>query len=90
MENKDLDIPTQKEMLALFRCGEIAREVYVEFEKHYDKCNSIISKKQRVKNLGEKSKSIIDSVMGKIYFQVLIFLCRTVQSKDSTLCQNCC
>lgn len=31
MENKDLDIPTQKEMLATFRCDEITREVAEAF-----------------------------------------------------------
>ena len=31
--NKDLDLPTQQELLAQFRCDEIAREVTVEFDK---------------------------------------------------------
>lgn len=31
--NKDLDLPTQQELLAQFRCDEIAREVLVAFDK---------------------------------------------------------
>ncbi|KAG9801265.1 root hair defective 3 GTP-binding protein, partial [Aureobasidium melanogenum] len=31
--NKDLDLPTQQELLAQFRCDEIAREVLVAFDE---------------------------------------------------------
>lgn len=31
--NKDLDLPTQQEMLAQFRCDEIAREVLIPFDE---------------------------------------------------------
>jgi protein SEY1 len=33
VENKDLDLPTQQELLAQFRCDEIAREVLVAFDE---------------------------------------------------------
>ena len=33
VENKDLDLPTQQELLAQFRCDEIAREVLVRFDE---------------------------------------------------------
>lgn len=33
MHNKDLDLPTQQELLAQFRCDEIAREVLVVFDE---------------------------------------------------------
>lgn len=32
MNNKDLDLPTQQELLAQFRCDEISREVLVSFD----------------------------------------------------------
>lgn len=32
VHNKDLDLPTQQELLAQFRCDEIAREVLVDFD----------------------------------------------------------
>jgi len=32
-QNKDLDLPTQQELLAQFRCDEIAREVMVAFDE---------------------------------------------------------
>eukprot|EP01135_Chromosphaera_perkinsii_P010045 Nk52_evm80s1992 gene=Nk52_evmTU80s1992 len=33
IHNQDLDIPTQKEMLAMYRCDEISKETYEEFLK---------------------------------------------------------
>lgn len=33
MSNKDLDLPTQQELLAQFRCDEISREVLVAFDE---------------------------------------------------------
>ena len=33
VNNKDLDLPTQQELLAQFRCDEIAREVLVDFDE---------------------------------------------------------
>lgn len=33
MNNKDLDLPTQQELMAQFRCDEIAREVVVAFDE---------------------------------------------------------
>ena len=30
-DNRDLDIPTQKEMLAMFRCDEISAEIFKKF-----------------------------------------------------------
>lgn len=33
INNKDLDLPTQQELMAQFRCDEIAREVLVEFDE---------------------------------------------------------
>ncbi len=32
VNNKDLDLPTQQELLAQFRCDEISREVLVAFD----------------------------------------------------------
>ncbi|CEI64533.1 Protein SEY1 [Fusarium venenatum] len=32
VNNKDLDLPTQQELLAQFRCDEIAREVQIDFD----------------------------------------------------------
>ncbi|KAK0508395.1 hypothetical protein JMJ35_009479 [Cladonia borealis] len=33
VNNKDLDLPTQQELMAQFRCDEIAREVLVDFDE---------------------------------------------------------
>eukprot|EP00127_Corallochytrium_limacisporum_P004079 Clim_evm24s157 gene=Clim_evmTU24s157 len=34
MDNKDLDIPSQREMLAMYRCDELAEEAFLEFEQN--------------------------------------------------------
>lgn len=34
VDNKDLDLPTQQELLAQFRCDEIAREALLGFDEH--------------------------------------------------------
>jgi len=34
VSNKDLDLPTQQELLAQFRCDEISRDVLVAFDEH--------------------------------------------------------
>jgi protein SEY1 len=42
MSNKDLDLPTQQELLAQFRCDEIARECMIPF----DEAVSVLEKEQ--------------------------------------------
>ena len=63
VNNKDLDLPTQQELLAQFRCDEISREVLVAFdeaispleEKQAEGVNS--GKPTVLKNLGSLGKS---------------------------------
>jgi hypothetical protein len=63
VNNKDLDLPTQQELLAQFRCDEISREVLVAFdeaispleEKQAEGVNS--GKLAVLKNLGSLGKS---------------------------------
>lgn len=61
--NKDLDLPTQKEMLAMFRCDEISSEAYASF------CEAVlpISEELRFGNLvpdfGTKTQAMLESAM---------------------------
>lgn len=41
--NKDLDLPTQQELLAQFRCDELASAAYVEFESALHQLQSVLT-----------------------------------------------
>lgn len=50
VNNKDLDLPTQQELLAQFRCDEILREVMVQFD---DTINPFEEKQAEAAHLGK-------------------------------------
>lgn len=50
VHNKDLDLPTQQELLAQFRCDEIAREVLIAFD---DAITPLEEKQSNAARLGE-------------------------------------
>ncbi|KAG9201837.1 Dynamin-like GTPase that mediates homotypic ER fusion [Epicoccum nigrum] len=52
VHNKDLDLPTQQELLAQFRCDEIAREVLVVFD---DKITPLEDKQAEDARIGQPS-----------------------------------
>lgn len=64
VNNKDLDLPTQQELLAQFRCDEIAREVLVKFDEalsplEQKQANGVtLGKPIVLEGLGEKGKTI--------------------------------
>ncbi|KAI0397174.1 RHD3/Sey1 [Xylariaceae sp. FL0594] len=63
VNNKDLDLPTQQELLAQFRCDEISREVLLTFDAAIGPLEeqqaeaSRIGKPLVIKDLGETGKS---------------------------------
>lgn len=46
--NKDLDLPTQQEMLAQFRCDEIAREVLIPFDERIVPLEEMLAENTKV------------------------------------------
>lgn len=54
MTNKDLDLPTQQELLAQFRCEEIANAAFVVFKDQIKEFRHPIEAGQLVENLGPK------------------------------------
>jgi protein SEY1 len=60
VENKDLDLPTQQELLAQFRCDEILREVMVVFD------NVINPLEARQTEAGKTGESLLLSDLGKV------------------------
>lgn len=64
VHNKDLDLPTQQELLAQFRCDEIAREVLVQFDESISPLEQkqaegvTLGKPAVLEGLGQKGKTI--------------------------------
>jgi hypothetical protein len=72
--NKDLDIPTQKEMLAMYRCGEIAKEIYVKFEEHATEWKKQINHKQIISKFGEIAKQVLDEITAEFDKQTSLYV----------------
>jgi len=62
-ENKDLDLPSQKEMLAMFRCDEIMETVLKVFTQSITPIKSSLEK-GHVEEFGRKITEISNTVLG--------------------------
>lgn len=71
-QNKDLDIPTQKEMVAMVRCKEISGEVQGPFSEALHDWNTLLSQDTLVENLGASAKMVVDEVI-KVFQQKTAF-----------------
>ena len=63
-ENRDLDLPSQKEMLALFRCGEISAQVYEEFLTKIEPSKKQLKNNELTEDFGEVLSTVVTSCMG--------------------------
>ena len=62
-ENKDLDIPSQKEMLAMFRCEELANVAFEEFSKETQPIAAQLRSGDIVENFGPRCSEIVENSM---------------------------
>ncbi|KAL0480835.1 3 TM domain-containing transmembrane protein, partial [Acrasis kona] len=74
ISNKDLDLPTQKEMLAMYRCGEIAKEVFEQFNVATEEWQKKIKNKQIITRFGENAKKIVDAVLADYDSQTSLYV----------------
>ncbi|KAF9965938.1 Dynamin-like GTPase that mediates homotypic ER fusion [Mortierella alpina] len=58
MTNKDLDLPTQQELLAQYRCDEIANSAFIVFQEKIKEFRQPIESGSIVEDLGPKMKDI--------------------------------
>ncbi|KAG0263169.1 Dynamin-like GTPase that mediates homotypic ER fusion [Mortierella polycephala] len=58
MTNKDLDLPTQQELLAQYRCDEIANSAFIAFQESIKEFRQPIESGNIVEDLGPKMKDI--------------------------------
>lgn len=65
MTNKDLDLPTQQELLAQFRCDEIANAAFIVFTEAIKEFRQPIEAGHLVNGLGPKMKEIRDTAISK-------------------------
>eukprot|EP01104_Vermistella_antarctica_P012650 TRINITY_DN3703_c1_g2_i1.p1 TRINITY_DN3703_c1_g2~~TRINITY_DN3703_c1_g2_i1.p1 ORF type:complete len:806 (+),score=215.04 TRINITY_DN3703_c1_g2_i1:97-2514(+) len=63
--NKDLDLPTQKEMLATYRCEEISEECFQEFKTGFVALRSEIdeSPEQPIDSFGARASALLEAAL---------------------------
>lgn len=64
-ENKDLDLPSQKEMLAMYRCDEILNEAYKNFSTKLLPTKKSIEKGELVENFGKTVSVIFNEALAE-------------------------
>lgn len=62
--NKDLDLPTQQELLAQFRCDEIANVALEQFNQRVKPLRKPVEGGNVVADLGKSMKSWRDEALG--------------------------
>ncbi|ORX74309.1 root hair defective 3 GTP-binding protein [Linderina pennispora] len=63
VSNKDLDLPTQQELLAQYRCDEIAQAALVPFRKAIDEMRPLVQEGDIVPDLGQVSQQARDTAI---------------------------
>lgn len=66
MTNKDLDLPTQQELLAQFRCDEIAAGAFAEFEAAMVDVRRPVEGGKVVPGLGERMNAARSQALGAL------------------------
>ena len=64
MTNKDLDLPTQQELLAQFRCDEIANVAFAAFVEATKALNQPTGAGKIIKNLGTLMETARAAALG--------------------------
>lgn len=68
--NKDLDLPTQQELLAQFRCDEISTVALAEFNEQAKSQKRPVEGGRVVDGLGKLMQSWWTQALGELPFQV--------------------
>lgn len=64
MSNRDLDLPTQQELLAQYRCDEIAGAAFETLLSQVGPLRAPIEGGRMVQGLGTQIKSMCDTAVG--------------------------
>ncbi|KAK5582434.1 hypothetical protein RB653_004019 [Dictyostelium firmibasis] len=83
--NRDLDLPSQKEMLALYRCDEFVELSMTQFTRDIKPVKEHIERGRIQEQFGEKSKRILDLALSVYDEPAQRYHLETVQKKRQVL-----
>ncbi|KAM9983142.1 hypothetical protein ACTFIZ_005752 [Dictyostelium cf. discoideum] len=83
--NRDLDLPSQKEMLALYRCDEFVEQSMTQFTRDIKPIKEHIERGRIQEQFGEKSKRILDQSLSVYDEPAQRYHLETVQKKRQVL-----
>ncbi|EGG17413.1 hypothetical protein DFA_08408 [Cavenderia fasciculata] len=83
--NRDLDLPSQKEMLALFRCDEFVDQSFAQFSVDIAPLKEKIEKGRIVDNFGESTKKMVAACLERYDVPSARYHSETVSKKRQTL-----
>ncbi|ENY62327.1 protein SEY1, putative [Entamoeba histolytica HM-1:IMSS-A] len=86
--NKDLDLPSQKEMLARFRCDELIENIFNEFEKEIEEIKLQHSEKHIFNNFKIFCDCLYDKKMKEFMNVASKYLDRVVKEKADLLSEK--
>jgi len=86
LENRDLNIPAQKEILARFRCNEISDEIMTEFEAKLKQWhNKSSNENQIIPEFGNESKTFVDGLISLFEDQAALYVPQVVEESANQL-----
>lgn len=85
LENKDLDLPTQREILATFRCDEIAAEALARFSEAVAPLRKTVGDKKVVSDFGAQCDLIVGATLASYLETATHYLPEIVEKKRDAL-----
>jgi len=70
--NKDLDLPTQQELLAQFRCDEISAQALADFNEQSKSQRKPVESGRVVEGLGEMMRGWWTTTLSKFHFYPIL------------------
>ncbi|KAL7711599.1 Protein SEY1-like protein [Entamoeba marina] len=86
--NKDLDLPSQKEMLARYRCDEIIETIYEEYEMEASAVKYAHAEMKQFDNFKEFVDTLFDEKMKQFMTIASKYLDRVVKEKSEVLSEK--
>ncbi len=85
LENKDLDLPTQREILATFRCDEISAQAFAAFNDVAKSLKQSVAEKKIVSDFGAQCDQLMSSAMATYNEMATHYLPEIVEKKRDAL-----
>jgi hypothetical protein len=87
-ENKDLNIPTQKEMLSMFRCEQMANAAVDEFVKALEAIQAPLDRGELVQSFGSRINLLIEHAYEQYDASAKRYVASVASSKRSELTEK--